>query len=33
MVKYKLATLLAKVKPSNIHRDVQTGLPVGKESW
>jgi antitoxin MazE len=31
--KYELAELLAKVKPRNLHREVQTGPGVGREIW
>ena len=31
--KYRLAELLAGVKPRNIHREVSTGRAVGREAW
>jgi len=31
--KYKLAALLAKVTPGNLHGEIETGPPVGRESW
>ena len=31
--KYKLADLLAGVKPRNLHREVSTGRAVGREAW
>lgn len=30
---YKLAALLAAVKPGNLHPAVDTGNPVGREAW
>lgn len=29
----KLKSLLAKITPKNIHSEVDTGKPVGKEAW
>lgn len=31
--KYKLAELLAEVKPRNLHREVSTGSRMGREVW
>jgi antitoxin MazE len=31
--KYKLSALLAKVKPSNLHGEIDAGEPRGRESW
>ena len=31
--KVRLATLLSGVKPGNLHRDVDTGGPAGREAW
>lgn len=31
--KYKLSELLAKMKPENLHSEVDWGPPVGKELW
>ena len=31
--KYKLSALLAKVKPRNLHGEIGTGAPLGRESW
>jgi antitoxin MazE len=31
--KYVLSALLKKVKPSNVHREVSTGEPAGREAW
>lgn len=31
--KYKLADLLAGVKPRNLHREVSTGHRMGREVW
>ncbi|TBR20814.1 AbrB/MazE/SpoVT family DNA-binding domain-containing protein [bacterium] len=31
--KYKLSELLAKMKPENLHGEVDWGPPVGKEFW
>jgi antitoxin MazE len=30
---YRLDKLMARVKPENIHREVEVGKPVGKEIW
>lgn len=32
-VKYSLSALLAKVRDENIHGEVATGEPVGREVW
>ena len=29
----KLKSLLAKITPKNIHAEIDTGMPVGKELW
>jgi len=31
--KYNLKTLLTKVTRNNIHKEIDTGTPVGKEVW
>lgn len=31
--KYSLAELLKGVKPSNLHSEVKTGQPAGREVW
>jgi antitoxin MazE len=31
--KYRLLDLLRKVTPSNMHEEVDTGGPVGREGW
>ena len=31
--KYALGNLLKKVNPRNVHREVSTGEPVGREAW
>lgn len=31
--KYDLETLLAKITPENLHKEVETGEPVGNETW
>ena len=31
--KYALADLLKKVNPRNVHGEVSTGEPVGREAW
>jgi antitoxin MazE len=31
--KYALSDLLKKVNPRNLHREVSTGDPVGREAW
>ncbi len=31
--KYALADLLKKVNPRNVHAEVSTGEPVGREAW
>jgi len=31
--KYSLKALLKKVRPQNLHREVLTGLAVGREVW
>ena len=31
--RYKLARLLSKVKKSNLHGEIPTGGPVGRETW
>ena len=31
--KYSLETLLAQVTPQNLHGEVKTGRPVGREVW
>lgn len=31
--KYKLSALLAKVNPKNIHGEIDSGEPLGRESW
>ncbi|WP_027717649.1 AbrB/MazE/SpoVT family DNA-binding domain-containing protein [Desulfovirgula thermocuniculi] len=31
--RYKLEALLAGVNPKNIHGEVETGKPVGREIW
>lgn len=31
--KYKLSALLAKVRPKNMHREIKTGKPMGREAW
>jgi antitoxin MazE len=31
--RYRLADLLAEVRPEQIHGEVSTGAPRGKESW
>jgi antitoxin MazE len=30
---YRLDKLIARIKPENIHREVDAGKPVGKEIW
>ena len=30
---YDLASLLDQVTPDNLHRDIDTGTPQGKEAW
>jgi antitoxin MazE len=30
---YTLKELLAKVTKRNLHREIETGVPVGKEAW
>ena len=30
---YQLDTLLADVNPSNLHKEVEAGSPVGREAW
>ena len=32
-VKPSLKELLSKIKPENLHGEIETGLPVGKEVW
>lgn len=31
--KYRLADLLRKVTPDNVHEEIETGDPVGREIW
>ena len=31
--KHELANLVAKITPGNIHAELETGVPVGKEIW
>ncbi len=31
--KYALSELLGKVKPQNLHAEIVTGEPVGREAW
>ena len=31
--RYVLEDLLAKVKPSNLHEEVEFGAPTGREAW
>ena len=31
--KYALSDLIKKVKPRNLHGEVKTGKPVGREAW
>ena len=31
--KYKLTQLLAKVKKGNLHGEISSGFPVGRETW
>ena len=31
--RYKLTQLLTKVKKSNLHGEISTGAPVGRENW
>ncbi len=31
--RYKLSRLLSKVKKSNLHGEIPTGGPVGRETW
>lgn len=30
---YRLDSLLAQITPENIHSEIDTGLPVGREIW
>ena len=30
---YSLEELLAQVTPDNLHQEIETGLPVGNETW
>lgn len=30
---YRLADLVAKIRPSNLHREITTDAPKGKEAW
>ena len=30
---YRLADLVAKIRPGNLHREVTTAAPRGKEAW
>jgi len=31
--RYSLETLISRITPENMHREVNTGSPVGREAW